>query len=64
MFQLVAAGFDVNMAKLALKKHSGDIMKAAEELLNSGGFIDGDLSDFDGKFKSMDYFVCNFFLVF
>lgn len=33
------------MAKLALKNHNGDIMKAAEELLASGGFIDGNLDD-------------------
>lgn len=44
----MAAGFDVKMARLALKKHSGDIMKAAEELLASGGFIQGNLDDLDG----------------
>lgn len=44
--QLEAAGFDMRMAKLALKKHEGDIMKAAEDLLNNGGVIEGDI-DFD-----------------
>lgn len=37
------------MAKLALRKHAGDIMKAAEELLANGGFIEGNLNDFDGN---------------
>lgn len=37
------------MAKLALKKHGGDIMKAAEELLASGGLIEGDFSGFECK---------------
>lgn len=37
---MIAAGFDPNMAKLALRKHDGDIMKAAEELLASGGFVE------------------------
>lgn len=32
------------MAKLALEKHSGDIMQAAEELLANNGVISGDLS--------------------
>ncbi|KAJ8922694.1 hypothetical protein NQ315_007727 [Exocentrus adspersus] len=42
---LEAAGFDSRMAKLALQKHSGDIMKAAEELLANNGIISGDLTN-------------------
>ncbi|KAJ8984421.1 hypothetical protein NQ317_012484 [Molorchus minor] len=42
--ELEDAGFDPRMAKLALEKHSGDIMKAAEELLMNNGIITGDLS--------------------
>lgn len=42
------------MARLALKKHGGDIMKAAEELLANGGFIEGNMDDFDGKCESLD----------
>ncbi|KAK9870279.1 hypothetical protein WA026_006366 [Henosepilachna vigintioctopunctata] len=38
--ELVQAGFDANMAKLALHKHMGDISKAAEELLNNNGIIE------------------------
>lgn len=37
--QLEAAGFDPYMAKLALHKHSGDIMKAAEDLLANNGMV-------------------------
>lgn len=43
-FQLEAAGFDPRMAKLALEKFDGDIMKAAEELLANDGIITGNLS--------------------
>ncbi|KAL3266981.1 hypothetical protein HHI36_011129 [Cryptolaemus montrouzieri] len=43
--ELVAAGFDASMAKLALHKHMGDISAAAEELLNNSGIIDGDFSE-------------------
>jgi hypothetical protein len=32
------------MSKLALHKHGGDIMKAAEDLLANNGIVDGDLS--------------------
>lgn len=32
------------MARLALERHTGDIMKAAEELLVNDGLIGGDLS--------------------
>lgn len=50
-FQLQAAGFDYNMAKLALKKHNGDIMQAADELIKNDGIVvnaDGLLS-LEGK---------------
>ncbi|XP_018565233.1 NEDD8 ultimate buster 1 isoform X2 [Anoplophora glabripennis] len=42
--ELESAGFDARMAKLALEKHSGDIMQAAEELLANNGIVSGDLS--------------------
>ncbi|EFA02056.1 NEDD8 ultimate buster 1 [Tribolium castaneum] len=42
--ELEAAGFDPTMSKLALHKHGGDIMKAAEDLLANNGIIDGDWS--------------------
>lgn len=38
------------MAKIALKKHMGDIMAAAEELVANGGIIAGDLSEFEGTY--------------
>ncbi|CAH1111063.1 unnamed protein product [Psylliodes chrysocephalus] len=47
--ELEDAGFDSRMAKMALKKHSGDIMKAAEELITNDGIIAGDLSDLIGE---------------
>jgi hypothetical protein len=47
--QLQAAGFDPTMSKLALHKHGGDIMKAAEDLLANNGIVDGDLSILNGK---------------
>ncbi|GLV37083.1 uncharacterized protein CBL_02086 [Carabus blaptoides fortunei] len=40
--QLEAAGFDFRMAKLALKKHKGDVMAAVEELIATGGIIEGE----------------------
>lgn len=40
-----AAGFDPRMAKLALERFDGDIMKAAEELLANDGILSGDLSN-------------------
>lgn len=46
--ELEAAGFDPRMARLALSKHSGDIMKAAEELIENDGIVSGDLSDLVG----------------
>ncbi|XP_065159726.1 NEDD8 ultimate buster 1-like [Atheta coriaria] len=48
--ELTAAGFDTKMARLALRKNNGDIMKAAEELLQCNGIIEGIedyLSDFE-----------------
>ncbi|XP_066154361.1 NEDD8 ultimate buster 1-like [Euwallacea fornicatus] len=45
--QLVEAGFDPKMAKLALLKNSGDIILSTEELLANDGIISGDLSEFD-----------------
>ncbi|XP_022906282.2 NEDD8 ultimate buster 1-like [Onthophagus taurus] len=47
--ELEAAGFTYEMSKLALKKHSGDVMKAAEDLLINNGLIEGleDLLDDD-----------------
>ncbi|XP_028146544.1 NEDD8 ultimate buster 1 [Diabrotica virgifera virgifera] len=51
--QLEEAGFDPRMAKLALSKHSGDIMKAAEELIANDGIILGDLSNYFGA-ESLD----------
>ncbi|XP_063904141.1 NEDD8 ultimate buster 1-like [Zophobas morio] len=43
--ELQAAGFDPTMSKLALHKHGGDIMKAAEDLLaNNGTVVDADMS--------------------
>lgn len=50
---MVAAGFDSTMAKLALNKHCGDIMKAAEELLASGGFIEGNIDDIEGNCETL-----------
>lgn len=47
-----AAGFDYNMAKLALKKHGGDIMKAAEDLLENGGIIEGEMSSDEGEISA------------
>lgn len=47
--QLVAIGFDENMARLALQKHTGDITKAAEELLMNGGIIDGVVDEVKGN---------------
>lgn len=53
------------MAKLALKKHAGDIMKAAEELLATGGFIDGDIDDeFNGESSRLNIHFALFFVVF
>ncbi|XP_056638844.1 NEDD8 ultimate buster 1-like isoform X1 [Diorhabda sublineata] len=46
--ELESAGFDPRMARLALSKHSGDIMKAAEELIENDGIVLGDLSDIVG----------------
>ncbi|GJQ65644.1 hypothetical protein Trydic_g7734 [Trypoxylus dichotomus] len=43
--ELQAAGFDHNMSKLALQKHNGDIMSAAEELLLNNGVINGEIKD-------------------
>ncbi|PSN45549.1 hypothetical protein C0J52_05786 [Blattella germanica] len=40
--QVVAVGFDPRMAKLALKRHRGDVAKAVEELIANGGIIDGE----------------------
>ncbi|XP_072397849.1 NEDD8 ultimate buster 1-like isoform X2 [Diabrotica undecimpunctata] len=51
--QLEEAGFDPRMAKLALSKHSGDIQKAAEELIANDGIIQGDLSNRFGA-ESLD----------
>lgn len=38
--QLVSIGYDKNIAKIALKKHQGDVNKAVEELSQSGGMIE------------------------
>ncbi|CAG9859185.1 unnamed protein product [Phyllotreta striolata] len=43
--ELEDAGFDARMAKMALKRHAGDIMKAAEELIMNDGIVPGDLTD-------------------
>ncbi|KAK9728684.1 UBA/TS-N domain [Popillia japonica] len=42
--ELQGAGFDYNMSKLALEKHNGDIMRAAEELLLNNGIINRDMN--------------------
>lgn len=47
--QLVEAGFDPRMAKIALLRHNGDITKSAEELLLNDGVVPGDLSEFNSK---------------
>ncbi|XP_076255328.1 NEDD8 ultimate buster 1-like [Rhynchophorus ferrugineus] len=52
--QLVDAGFDARMAKIALQKHGGDIMKSAEELLLNGGIVSGDLSQFNIRSESIE----------
>lgn len=36
------------MARLALKKHKGDIMAAVEELIATGGIIEGEPMSDDG----------------
>lgn len=41
----MAAGFDANMAKLALEKCDADIMKAADMLMSNNGIIDGKCGD-------------------
>ncbi|KAG5898600.1 hypothetical protein JTB14_020976 [Gonioctena quinquepunctata] len=46
--ELQDAGFDMRMARLALEKHSGDIMKAAEELIANDGIVLGNLSSIVG----------------
>ncbi|KAL1505617.1 hypothetical protein ABEB36_005141 [Hypothenemus hampei] len=45
--QLVEAGFDPRMAKIALQKFHGDLIQATEELLANDGIVPGDLSQFD-----------------
>lgn len=37
------------MARLALEKHTGDIMHAAEELISNDGIVSGDLSMLKSK---------------
>ncbi|KAL5005641.1 hypothetical protein ScPMuIL_016799 [Solemya velum] len=37
--QVVAMGFPVDMVRVVLSKHRGDVTKATEELLASGGMI-------------------------
>lgn len=50
--ELMAAGFDGKMARLALQKHMGDIMKAAEELICNNGIIEGDVDFKDDNDES------------
>lgn len=46
--QVIGMGFDQHMAKIALKKHKGDIENAVEELVMSGGIIEAEnLGDSD-----------------
>ncbi|CAH1183807.1 unnamed protein product [Ceutorhynchus assimilis] len=52
--QLVEAGFDPRMAKIALQKHQGDIVRSAEELLANNGVVLGDLSQFDVHVESVE----------
>lgn len=40
----MAAGFNIEMASLALYKHGGNIYRAAEDLLNNNGIIDTESS--------------------
>lgn len=40
--QVISVGFDPRMAKIALKRHQGDVEKAVEELVACGGIIDGE----------------------
>ncbi|XP_066999509.1 NEDD8 ultimate buster 1 isoform X2 [Anabrus simplex] len=40
--KVIAVGFDPRMAKVALKKHHGNVEKAIEELVACGGVIDGE----------------------
>lgn len=49
--QIVAVGFDPRMAKIALKKHNGVIEKAIEELVLTGGVIEGEYSSGEGKWN-------------
>ncbi|KAK4886374.1 hypothetical protein RN001_002645 [Aquatica leii] len=49
--ELEAAGFDQEMAKKALKKYGGDIMKAADELLSNNGIVDFDDDEDDETIK-------------
>lgn len=42
----------MRMAKLALKKHDGDITKAAEDLLDNNGVIEGNLDESMNSFSS------------
>ncbi|KRT81584.1 Ubiquitin [Oryctes borbonicus] len=43
--ELQAAGFDYSMSKLALQKHNGDVMRAAEELLINNGIINAKIEN-------------------
>ncbi|KAH1021119.1 hypothetical protein HUJ04_010676 [Dendroctonus ponderosae] len=52
--QLMDAGFDPRMAKLALQKHNGDIAGATEELLENDGIVSGDLSSLDISQESIE----------
>lgn len=40
--QVIGMGFDHRMAKIALKKHRGNIESAIEELVASGGIVEGE----------------------
>ncbi|XP_060530872.1 NEDD8 ultimate buster 1-like [Cylas formicarius] len=52
--QLVEAGFDPRMAKIALQKHDGDVLKSAEELLANDGLVAGDLTEFNIRSESIE----------
>ncbi|XP_066257356.1 NEDD8 ultimate buster 1-like [Euwallacea similis] len=52
--QLVEAGFDLRMARLALLKNGGDIILSTEELLANDGIVPGDLSEFDIHQESIE----------
>ncbi|XP_017786939.1 PREDICTED: NEDD8 ultimate buster 1-like [Nicrophorus vespilloides] len=52
--ELTSAGFELTMAIKALQKHNGDLISAAEELLNNNGIVDEtdlDLPDIPSSIK-------------